>query len=81
MFCENVMTLVTLVSTIFFNVATLPNGTVATVPIFLVIFFLSWYIYYYIDLTNFTIFSQLLRCQFLIGRNKIIKYETVTNHN
>ena len=25
--------------------------------------------------------SQLLSCQFLISRNKIIKYETVTNHN
>ena len=39
------------------------------------------YIYiFYTDTTNFIIFSQWLRCQFLIGRNKIIKYETVTNH-
>ena len=39
------------------------------------------YIYSYTDATNFTIFSQLLRCQFFISQNKIIKYETVTNHN
>ena len=44
-----------------------------------VLFF--FYIYCYIDITNFTIFSQLLRCQFFISQNKIIKYEIVTNHN
>ena len=44
-------------------------------------FFFLIYIYCYTDTTNFTIFSQLLRCQFLISQNKIIKYETVTNHN
>ena len=33
------------------------------------------YIYCYTDTTNFTIFSQLLRYQFLISQNKIIKYE------
>ena len=42
---------------------------------------MSWYIYFYTYITNFIIFSQLLRCQFLIGQNKIIKYEIVTNHN
>ena len=89
MFCKNV---VTLVSTLFFNVATVPRGTVATMPkvflffIFIVIglcffFFLlniyvSWYIYCYTDTINFTIFSQLLTCQFLTSQNKIIKYET-----
>ena len=36
---------------------------------------------YYIDMENFIIFSQLLRCQFLKSQNKIIKYETVTNYN
>ena len=45
-------------------------------------FFFSFiYIYCFTDIINFTIFSQLLRCQFLISQNKIIKYETVTNHN
>ena len=39
------------------------------------------YIYCYIDTTNFTIFLPLLKCQFLLRQNKIIKYETVTNHN
>ena len=43
--------------------------------------FFFFYIYCYYDTTNFTIFSQLLRCQFLISQNKIIKYETLTNHN
>ena len=43
--------------------------------------FFSFYIYYYTDTTNFIIFSQLLRYQFLIIQNKITKYETVTNHN
>ena len=43
--------------------------------------FFFFYIYCYTNTTNFTIFSQLLRCQFLISQNKIIKYETVTNHN
>ena len=60
-----------------------PVATVAMVLFFWVIglcFFLllniymSCYIYCYTDTINFTIFSQLLRCQFLIGRNKIIKY-------
>ena len=41
--------------------------------------YVSWYIYCYIDTTNFTMFLQLLTCQFLTSRNKIIKYETVTN--
>ena len=41
----------------------------------------SWHLYCYIDTTNFTIFSQLLICQFLTSRNKIIKYETVANYN
>ena len=44
-------------------------------------FFSSFYIYCYTNTTNFTIFSQLLRYQFLISQNKIIKYETVINHN
>ena len=39
------------------------------------------YIYIYTDTINFTIFSQLLKYQFLISQNKIIKYETMTNHN
>ena len=39
------------------------------------------YIYIYTDTINFTIFSQLLKYQFLISQNKIIKYETVTNYN
>ena len=69
-------------------------GTIAIVPkvfffffnnrfvfFFLLNIYVSWYIYCYIDTTNFTIFSQLLTCQFLTSRNKIIKYETVTNHN
>ena len=38
---------------------------------------MSSHIYCYTNTTNFIIFSQLLRCQFLIGQNKIIKYETV----
>ena len=59
--------------------------TVATVVIvffclpFVLFFFLLYILFYYT--TNFTIFLQLLRCQFLISQNKIIKYETVTNHN
>ena len=59
--------------------------TVATVLslsfffLFLFLFFQSVYTFFYI--TNSTIFSQLLRCQFFIDRNKIIKYETVTNYN
>ena len=74
----------------FFLVATLPSGTIATVataffylfslPFVLFFPFIYIYIYCYTDVTNFTIFSQLLRCQFLISQNKIIKYETVTNH-
>ena len=42
-------------------------------------FFLLYILFYYS--TNFIIFLQLLRCQFLISQNKIIKYEIVTNHN
>ena len=55
----------------------MPLGTVATVAItFLSLpYFFSSYIYYYIDTTNFTIFSQLLRCQFLISQNKIGNYD------
>ena len=41
----------------------------------------SLHLYCYTDTTNFTIFSQLLMCQFLTSRNKIIKYEFVANHN
>ena len=53
---------------------------------FVLFFFLlnidvSWHLYCYTDTTNFTIISQLLTCQFLTSRNKIIKYETMTNHN
>ena len=44
-------------------------------------YFFFYYIYCYTDTTNFTIFSQLLTCQYLISQNKIIKYEIVTNHN
>ena len=60
------------------------SGTVATVvTVFFYLLFVLFifYIYCYIDTINFTIFSQLLRCQFLLSQNKIIKYETVTNHN
>ena len=39
--------------------------------------YVSWYIYCYTDITNFTMFLQLLTCQFLTSRNKIIKYETI----
>ena len=48
------------------------TGTVATVPkvffflviglIFFLYIYVSWYIYYYTDTTNFTIFSQLFTC-------------------
>ena len=37
------------------------------------------HIYCYTNTTNFTIFLQLLKYQFLASRNKIIKYKTVTN--
>ena len=70
------------------------SGIVATItraffffPIFCLYYFflLNIYknprIYCYTGTTNFTIFSQLLRYQFFICQNKIIKYETVTNHN
>ena len=55
------------------NIATLvcSSGTVSTVATVLFFFFniyISWHIYCYTDLTNFT--SQLLRCQLLIGRKK-----------
>ena len=45
------------------------------------VLFFFFYIYCYTDTTNFIIFSQLLRSQFLISQNKIIKYKTITNHN
>ena len=48
---------------------------------FLLIIYKNPHIYCYTNTINFTIFSQLLRCQFLISQNKIIKYETVTNYN
>ena len=48
---------------------------------FLLNIYVSWYIYCYTDTTNFTIFSQLLTYQFLTNWNKIIKYETMINHN
>ena len=67
----------------FCTVATVPSSTVATIVAFFqssVCIFL-FFIYSYTDTTNFTIFSQLLKCQFLISQNKIIKYKTVTNHN
>ena len=47
----------------------------------LILYNKSGYIYCYTDTINFTIFSQLLTCKFLTSQNKIIKYETVTNHN
>ena len=65
----------------FCIVATVPLDTVATVVAFFSLPFVFFYIYCYTDTTNFTIFSQLLTCQFLTSRNKIIKYETVTNHS
>ena len=37
----------------------------------------SCHLYCYTDTTIFTIFLQLLTCQFLTSRNKIIKYETI----
>ena len=43
--------------------------------------FVLIYIYCYTDTTNFIIFSQLLTCQFLTSRNKIITYEAIANHN
>ena len=70
----------------FFNSSYIPSSTVATVvTIFffsfrLYLFFFLLYILFYYT-TNFTIFLQLLMCQFLISQNKIIKYEAVTNHN
>ena len=68
------------------------SGTIATTFFFffsllfvLFFFLLNIYknpcIYCYTDTINFTIFSQLLRFQFLISQNKIIKYENVTNRN
>ena len=67
----------------FRTVATVSGGTVATVVTFFFSVFRMYYIYIYcyIDTTNFTIFLPLLKCQFLLSQNKIIKYETVTNHN
>ena len=41
---------------------------------FLLNIYMSWHIYCHTNITNFTIFWQLLRCQFFISRNKIIKY-------
>ena len=39
------------------------------------------HIYFYTDTKNLTIFLQLLRCQFFISQNKLIKYETMINYN
>ena len=53
--------------------------TVATVPltyiscIFFSLPYVFFFIYCYTNTINFTIFLQLLRCQFLINQNKIIK--------
>ena len=55
--------------------------TVATVEFFCHLFVFFFHIYCYTDIINFTIFSQLLRCQFFISQNKIIKYKIVTNRN
>ena len=41
---------------------------------FLLNIYMSWHIYCHTDITNFAIFWQLLRFQFFIGWNKIIKY-------
>ena len=66
------------------------SGTIAIAFFFFSLPFVLFYllniyknphIYCYTDTINFTIFSQLLKCQFLISQNKIIKYETVTNYN
>ena len=65
------------------RVLTLCNTIVATIYFFssniwFVFFFfllnidISWHLYCYTDTTNFTIFSQLLTCQFLTSWNKII---------
>ena len=62
----------------FWTVATVPGGTVATVVT--VFFFVLFFSFIYIVLLTQKI-SQLLSCQFLISRNKLKKYETVTNHN
>ena len=60
----------------FWTVATISNDTIAIVATIFYLFiyfslpfvlFFSFYIYCYTDTTNFTIFSQLLRCQFLIS--------------
>ena len=52
------------------TVATVPSDTVATMPkvfffFFLLNIYVSLYIYCYTETTNFTIFLQLLTCQFL----------------
>ena len=75
----------------FLTVATKPRDIVATVVFFfffsnwfMFFFFnidLSWHLYCYTDTTNFIVFPQLLTCQFLTSRNKIIKYEPVASHN
>ena len=52
------------------------NSTVFFFWVFRLYFFCFIYI---VILTQWI--SQLLMCQFLISQNKIIKYETVTNHN
>ena len=71
----------------FRTVATVPGGIVATILQYFFFFFglpfvlFFFNIYCYTETTNFIIFLQLLRCQFLISQNKIIKYEIVTNHN
>ena len=41
----------------------------------------KWHIYCYTNTTNFAIFSQLLRCQFLISRKKKMRlWPTVTEN-
>ena len=50
------------------------------VVLFYFLFFI-FCVYCYAGITNFTIFLQLLMCQFFISQNKKTKYETVTNHN
>ena len=60
--------------------ATVLGGTVATVvTIFFCLLFVLFFFIYIFLLTQQI--SQLLKCQFLISQDKIIKYEVVTNHN
>ena len=65
-------------------VATVPSSIIATVvTVFLssVCNFFFPFIYIVLLHNKFIIFLQLLRYQFFISQNKIIKYEIVTNHN